>query len=70
MKISEHFDLIRDCQDRLAQAVRRFTKEHHDDCECWFELEWGMLLLAFDQKEQEEALEKLEARYKELNDGH
>jgi hypothetical protein len=70
MKVTEHLAEVRRLKKPLDEALVRFAKEHHEDCECWFELEWGMLLLAFDPKEQAEALAKLQAKYKEMNNGH
>lgn len=67
MNVAEHFIEVRQLKAKLDEALARFTKEHHEDCECWFELEWGMVLLAFPAKEQEEALDKLENQYKRLN---
>ncbi|KPK42086.1 MAG: hypothetical protein AMJ65_08170 [Phycisphaerae bacterium SG8_4] len=72
MKVSEHFVLIKDIRDSLALAFERFKKEHHDDCECWFSLEWGMCMNAFDDTERTKALDELEKQYKRLEapDGH
>jgi hypothetical protein len=64
--VSDHLAEIRKHKKRLRAAVTRFTKEHHDDCECWFALEWGMLLVAFDDDERTDTLDKLEHKYAEL----